>query len=106
MDDHYEKAEELPDGLMSPVPRSPDTRRTFRLARMLLLLDVAKRTGRKVSTVDRLGYYEFLADSPFILVDGDAKRDDGDRLALELAGFVRNQLAYASSGHRFASRRT
>jgi hypothetical protein len=105
MDDNYGQAEALPDPLMSPVPRSPDARRTFRLARLLLLLDVAKSTGRKVATIDRLGYCEFLADSPFIVVDGDTKRDEGDRLALELAGFVRNQLSYASSGHRFASRR-
>jgi hypothetical protein len=90
---------------MSPVPRPPEAHRTFRLAQLLLLLDVAREAGRKIGSVDRLGYYEFLADSPFIVVEGDTKRDRDDRVALELAGFVRDQLAYASSGHRFASRR-
>ncbi|MCV7175448.1 hypothetical protein [Mycolicibacterium sphagni] len=104
MDDN-DNGPELPDALMAAVPRAPETHRIFRLAQMLLLLDVAKRGGRKIPTVDRLGYYEFLADSPFIVIEGNAKRDEGDRLALELAGFVCDQLAYASSGHRFASRR-
>lgn len=103
--DNYDKATELSDALMAPVPRAPETHRIFRLAQMLLLLDVAKRGGRKIPTVDRLGYYEFLADSPFIVVEGNSKRDESDWLALELAGFVSDQLAYASSGHRFASRR-
>jgi hypothetical protein len=72
---------------------------------MLLLLDVARSSGRPISSVDRLGYYDFLADSPFIVVDGDKPRDAEDRLALELAGFTPTQLSYASSGQRFASRR-
>ncbi|MFG1625459.1 hypothetical protein [Kribbella sp. NPDC049227] len=91
--------------LMSPVPNVPENRDVFRMARLLLLLDVARTRGRDVPTIDRLGYYEFLADSPFIVVQGDGQRDDADRLALELAGFTATQLAYASSGQRFASRR-
>ena len=95
----------VPDTLMAPVPRPPEAHRTFRLAQMLLLFDVAHRTGRKVASVDRLGYYEILADNPFVVVEGTTKRDNEDRLTLELAGFVSDQLAYASAGHRFASRR-
>lgn len=95
----------MPDSLMAPVPHSPENRTVFRLAQMLLLLDVARRTGRKVPSIDRLGYYEFFADSPFIVVDGHGPRDEADRLALELAGFTPTQLSYASSGQRFASRR-
>jgi len=94
-----------PDTLMAPVPRPPETHTIFRLAQMLLLLDVARSSGRRVASVDRLGYYEFLADGPFIVIEGDTKRDKDDRLTLEMAGFVPDQLAYASSGHRFASRR-
>jgi hypothetical protein len=84
---------------------SPEDSATFRIARLLLLLSVAESTGRKVQSVDRLGYYEFFADSPFIVIEGDKPRDVADRAALEDAGFTRVQLAYASSGPRFMSRR-
>lgn len=83
----------------------PEDSETFRRARMLLLLSVAKISGRALSSVDRLGYYEFFADSPHIVIDGDRARDRADRAALEVAGFSRVQLAYASSGARFMSRR-
>jgi hypothetical protein len=96
---------DVPDSLMSPVPNVPENRTVFRMARMLLLLDVARTTGRKIQTLDRLGYYDFLADSPYIVIEGNKPRDADDRLALELAGFTPTQLAYASSGQRFASRR-
>lgn len=84
---------------------TPEESTTFRLARMLLLLAVAKQSGRQVASVDRLGYYEFFADNPFIVIEGDTTRDATDRAALEVAGFSRVQLAYASSGPRFVSRR-
>lgn len=83
----------------------PEDSETFRWARMLLLLSVAKSSGRVVPSVDRLGYYEFFADSPYIVIDGDKPRDRADRAALEVAGFTRVQLNYASSGARFMSRR-
>jgi len=84
---------------------SPEESTTFRIARMLLLLSVARNGGRKVPSVDRLGYYEFFADNPFIVIEGDMARDVADRASLEVAGFSRVQLAYASSGPRFMSRR-
>lgn len=95
-------ADEPWDEVSSFVPEDNDT---FRRARMLLLLSVSKGTGRSVQSVDRLGYYEFFADSPYIVIDGDRPRDLADRAALEVAGFTRVQLAYASSGARFMSRR-
>jgi hypothetical protein len=86
-------------------PFIPEDDDTFRRARMLLLLSVAKGTGRNVGSMDRLGYYEFFADSPYIIIEGNKPRDLADRAALEVAGFSRVQLAYASSGARFMSRR-
>ena len=83
----------------------PEDSETFRRARMLVLLSVAQKSGRAVPSMDRLGYYEFFADSPYIVIDGDKVRDRADRAALEVAGFTRVQLAYASSGARFVSRR-
>ncbi|TCC21669.1 hypothetical protein [Kribbella sindirgiensis] len=83
----------------------PEDSTRFRLARMLLLLDVARNAGRKVPSLDRLGYYEFFSDNPFIVLDGQKRTDPVDAVTLEIAGFNRAQLAYASSGQRFASRR-
>lgn len=96
---------DVPSSLMAPVALVPDENQTFRLARTLLLLTVALNAGKKVTSLDRIGYYDFFADSPFMIVDGDSERDSADRLDLELAGFVPNRLDYASSGPRFVSRR-
>jgi hypothetical protein len=83
----------------------PEHSETFRLARLLLLLDVAREHGRHVASIDRLAYYEFFADNPFIVIDGVKPKDRADRATIELAGFSRIQLGYASSGPRFLSRR-
>lgn len=94
---------DIPDGVTSGL--IPERNETFRLARLLLLLDVARQHGRQVASIDRLAYYEFFADNPFIVIDGDKPRDRADRATVELAGFSRIQLGYASSGQRFLSRR-
>jgi hypothetical protein len=86
-------------------PITPEDNTVFRLARMLLLLDVARNRGRRIPSLDRLGYYEFFADNPHIVIAGDGRADGADTVALELAGFSKAQLAYASSGPRFVSRR-
>ena len=94
-----------PPDLSAPVPTSPEDNVTFRAARLLLLLAVARATSRKISTIDRLGYLEFFADNPFMVVDTGNDDHEGDIQQLELAGFSPVQLSYASSGQRFASRR-
>lgn len=83
----------------------PERNPTFRLARIVLLLDVAHVQGRQVASIDRLGYYEFFADNPFMVIEGDKARDRNERATVELAGFNPIQLGYASSGQRFISRR-
>lgn len=99
-----------PSGLLEPpelsaaVPTSVESRTTFRLARLLLFIDVATRSGRQVPSVDRLGYYEFFSDNPFMVIIDD-RHAEQDRLDLEMAGFSPVQLSYASTGQRFASRR-
>ncbi|MFM1724428.1 MULTISPECIES: hypothetical protein [Rhodococcus] len=87
------------------VPFIPERNTNFRLARLLLLLDAAREHSRQVASIDRLAYYEFFADNPFIVIDGNKSRDQADRATIELAGFSRIQLGYASSGQRFLSRR-
>lgn len=93
-----------PPELSAAVPVSVESRLTFRLARLLLFVGVATESGRPIPSVDRLGYYEFFADNPFMVI-GDDNRADQDRIALEMAGFSPVQLSYASSGQRFVSRR-
>jgi hypothetical protein len=87
------------------MPVTIESRSTFRLGRLVLFLAVATDRGRPVPSVDRLGYYEFFADNPFVIIDGNAAADESDRLALEMAGFSPVQLSYASTGQRFVSRR-
>ena len=87
------------------TPFSAENNTTFRLARLLLLLDVAKKDGRRVASLDRLGYYDFFADNPFIVIEDDKPRDAADRATLQMSGFNPGQLGYASSGQRFLSRR-
>ncbi|KQQ28617.1 hypothetical protein ASF54_08195 [Frondihabitans sp. Leaf304] len=75
------------------------------MGRLLLLLGVAKQDGRHVESIDRLAYYEFFADNPWVVVADDADSANADRDSLRIAGFSQTQLSYASTGHRFASRR-
>jgi hypothetical protein len=91
--------------LSSAVPGAPEDREVFRLAQLALLLEVADEVKVPVSTVDRLGFYDFFSANPFVVVSGQDERDVADRLALRLAGFSDRQLSYASTGQRFASRR-
>ena len=91
--------------LSAAVPGAPEDRQVFRLAQLVLLLDVAAANRLPVQTVDRLGFYDFFSANPFVVTSGDEDRDATDRLDLRLAGFTDRQLSYASTGQRFASRR-
>ena len=91
--------------LSAPVPVTPEDRTVFRLAQLLLLFETTEQLNAKVATVDRIGYFDFLAANPFLVLDGTSERDDRDRVRLRLAGFSGDQLSYASTGQRFASRR-
>jgi hypothetical protein len=86
-------------------PVNPEEFRVFRCARMLVLFAVARNDGRQIASVDRLAFYDFFADSPWIVVSGDHRSDLADERALKVAGFSKTQLSYASTGPRFASRR-
>lgn len=93
------------ESLAGPTPWQPEDHDVFRLAQLTLLLSVAARLEKPIATVDRLGYYDFFSASPFVVVGKGSKRDDEDRLSLKLAGFVEDQLSYASTGQRWVSRR-
>lgn len=85
-----------------PVPLRPDNLTQFRLARLALLLDLAPQLpNAKPLDVERLGYYDFFAANPFLII----KDDDPLRRELVLAGFDSRNLSYQSSAQRFTSRR-
>lgn len=92
-------------GLSAAVPTAPDDRLIFRLAQLTLLLEIASRDDVRVPTVDRLGFYDFFSANPFVVASGATRQDAEERLTLRLAGFSSQQLSYAATGQRFASRR-
>ena len=56
--------------LSAAVPGTPEDRQVFRLAQLVLLLEVAMANNISVNTVDRLGFYDFFAANPFIVTSG------------------------------------
>jgi hypothetical protein len=51
--------------------------------------------------IERLGYYDFFTDNPFLIF----QKEDPERRALQLAGFSHRSLSYNSSAQRFTNRR-
>lgn len=84
------------------APRRPDDLLEFRLGRLLILLDsLPQLTSAKPLHLERLGYYDFFADSPFLVLGAD----DPLRRRLLLEGFSERSLSYHSSAQRFTNRR-
>lgn len=87
---------------LSSRSRAPEEHTVFRLAQLVILLgEVAPADGKTID-LERLGYYDFLSANPFVVVTPDDARD---RARLHRAAFDERQLAYASTGSRFANRR-
>jgi nitroreductase len=82
------------------VDLRPDDVTEFRLGQLLLLLGVAHRAELQLN-LERLGTYDFLAANPFLVID----EGEPDYRRLLLAGFSAKPLTYASSSHRFLTRR-
>ncbi|WP_152563961.1 ABC-three component system middle component 2 [Actinomadura welshii] len=79
----------------------PEDSTAFRLAQLLLMLDVLDENGWKVS-IDRLGALDFFSANPFLVVEEDEK----EFRQLVLGGFSSKPLTYASPGQRFETRRS
>jgi hypothetical protein len=95
-------ANPLPASGDDRLPVRPETLRQFRLARLLLLLDVAAaHKPIKPLDIERLAFYDFFAANPFLVL-GD---EDPERRDVLLAGFNANSLSYNSSAQRFTNRR-
>lgn len=89
-----------------PSPRgtpviTPEDHVAFRLAQLLLLLRTLRRVETTGTHLERLGYYDFFAANPHLLVSDE----DPERGRLLMAGFDPSPLSYASPGQRFSSRR-
>ncbi len=91
----------LPD-LGGAQPVAPEEHVLFRLAQLVLLLRVIDGPGRPGVGLERLGYYDFFAANPFLVVPVENVEE---RAQLHLVGFDERQLSYASTGPRFANRR-
>ncbi len=84
------------------LPLRPELLRQFRLARLLVLLDVAtQQKPLRPIDIERLALYDFFAANPFLIFD----QEDADRQDIILAGFNANSLSYNSSAQRFTNRR-
>ncbi len=90
------------ESIAKDLPLRPDDLVHFRLGRLLVLLDVVQQQQNlKPLDIERLGYYDFFAASPF-LIFGPESREYRNIL---LAGFEVKNLSYQSSAQRFTNRR-
>ncbi|MCP4307878.1 MAG: hypothetical protein GY788_24010 [bacterium] len=75
----------------------PEDDPVFRMSQLLLLLDELQA---EPTTLDRLTYYDFFAESPYLLF----AEDTPERTELRLAGFESSTLSYLSPAQRFVTR--
>lgn len=87
---------------VSARTRAPEEFTTFRLAQLAILLTEITPVGDRPVDLERLGYYDFFAANPFAVFGPD---DELETARLHRAAFDERQLAYASTGTRFANRR-
>lgn len=93
---------EVDEASLSSRSRAPEEHTIFRLAQLVILLGEVAPAGGRAIDLERLGYYDFFAANPFVVVGA---KDSRERARLHRAAFDERQLAYASSGSRFANRR-
>lgn len=90
------------EGEAPHLPLRPDYLETFRAAQLLLLLATVKELEvKKPVDLERLGFYDFFAANPFLVLGDDREA----RREVILAGFSSTDLSYQSSGHRYTNRR-
>jgi hypothetical protein len=85
----------MPD--LSPVSRPPESNPAFRRGQLLLLLSMFTDP----LTIDRIGYLEFFAANPHLVVQKEL-----DATRLELAGLNPDALSYQSAPERYSNRRS
>jgi ABC-3C biological conflict system middle component len=91
-----------PSPVLDALPLRPDDLLAFRLGRLLLLMEtVPTLPAQKPMDIERISFYDFFADNPFLIFG----RDTPEHKELVLAGFDSRNLSYQSSAQRFSSRR-
>jgi hypothetical protein len=85
-----------------PPVAVPEDDTVFRLAQLVLLLQVSSQSHPDGVELERLGAYDFIAANPLLMASSD---DDPDRFDLLMADFDDRALSYASAAQRFATRR-
>lgn len=82
---------------LAPASRSPESHASFRRGQLLVLLAAFDAP----MALDRIGYLEFFAANPHLVI-----RDEAESVRLQLAGFSPSALSYQSAPERFANRRS
>jgi len=82
---------------LAPASRSPESHANFRRGQLLVLLAAFDAP----MPLDRIGYLEFFAANPHLVI-----RDEAESVRLQLAGFSPSALSYQSAPERFANRRS
>lgn len=83
---------------LAPVSVPPEAHPAFRRGQLMVLLEHFDAPV----TFDRLGYVEFFAANPYLVL----REDSPERTRLRLAGFNPKSLSYQSTRERYANRRT
>jgi hypothetical protein len=83
---------------LSPISIPPEAHPSFRRGQLLLLLEQFDGAV----TLDRLGYMEFFAANPYLIL----RDDSSERTRLMLAGFNPKALSYQATTERYANRKT
>lgn len=87
---------------VASVPLRPEDLTEFRLGRLSILLEVTPDLpAAKTLHIERVAYYDFFADNPFLIFESGSL----ERRRLVLAGFSSRTLTYHSAAQRFANRR-
>lgn len=82
---------------LAPASQSPESHASFRRGQLLVLLAEFDAP----MALDRIGYFEFFAANPHLVI-----RDGAESVRLQLAGFSPSALSYQSAPERFANRRS
>jgi hypothetical protein len=85
-----------------PLVVKADDDPVFRLAQLILMLDVVSDRYPDGIDIERLAVFGFLAAHPLLLARED---DDPDRMRLLMAGFDDRAVGYASAAHRYVTHR-
>lgn len=81
---------------------NPEDDIIFNSSRLLILFDVVRDLDiKKGMDLERLSYYDFFAANPFLII----KKDNPERIDLEIEGFISNKIEYYSTAQLYRTKR-